>query len=87
MEHKGTVRIETPRLILRQFTEADIEPAFRNWESDDRVTEFLRLPTAKSIQMSMLCLVNHDPTCSHFSVTFDSLIALAFHCFCLPNSQ
>ena len=47
----------------------------------------LPLPTAKSIQMSMLCLVNHDPTCSPFSVTFDSLIALAFHCFCLPNSQ
>ena len=50
MEHKGTVRLKTDRLILRQFTEADIEPAFRNWESDDKVTEFLRWPTAKSIE-------------------------------------
>lgn len=44
MEHKGTVSIETARLILRKFTEADIEPAFRNWTSDEEVTRFLRWP-------------------------------------------
>ena len=49
MEHKGTVPIETDRLILRRITMDDAEAAFRNWESDDRVTEFLRWPTAKSI--------------------------------------
>lgn len=49
MEHKGTVRIETERLILRPITMDDVEPAFRNWESDDRVTEFLRWPTARDI--------------------------------------
>lgn len=42
MEHKGTVCIETERLILRPFVLEDIEPAFRNWTSDQRVTEFLR---------------------------------------------
>lgn len=42
MEHKGTIRIETERLLLRQITMDDVEAAFRNWESDDRVTEFLR---------------------------------------------
>lgn len=42
MEHKGTVQIETARLTLRRFTMADAEAAFRNWESDARVTEFLR---------------------------------------------
>lgn len=45
MEHKGTVRIETERLILRRFTEADAEPAFRNWMSDGKVTKFLRWQT------------------------------------------
>lgn len=49
MEHKGTVRIETDRLILRRFILDDVEASFRNWESDDRVTEFLRWQTAKSI--------------------------------------
>ncbi|MBQ2767814.1 MAG: GNAT family N-acetyltransferase [Clostridia bacterium] len=42
MEHKGTVRIETRRLLLRRFTIDDAEAAFRNWESDTKVTEFLR---------------------------------------------
>lgn len=49
MKHKGTVRIETSRLILRQFTMSDAEAAFRNWESDDKVTEFLRWTTMHSI--------------------------------------
>lgn len=49
MEHKGTVRLETERLILRPFTMADCEAAFRNWQGDDKVTEFLRWPTAKSL--------------------------------------
>ncbi len=49
MEHKGTIRIETKRLILRQFTIKDIDAAFRNWESDDKVTEYLRWQTYHNI--------------------------------------
>ena len=43
MEHKGTVKIETSRLILRKFTVEDIEPAFRNWESDKNVVWFMKV--------------------------------------------
>ena len=42
MRHTGTVRLETPRLVLRRFREDDAAPAFRNWESDEKVTEFVR---------------------------------------------
>lgn len=49
MEHRGTVRIETERLILRQFTLADADYAFKNWTSDEKVTEFLRWQTHKNI--------------------------------------
>lgn len=49
MEHKGTVRIETPRLVLREFSMDDTDAAFRNWESDDKVTEFLRWTTMHSV--------------------------------------
>lgn len=52
MEHKGTVKIETARLILRKFVESDIEMAFRNWTSDDKVTEFLRWPTHKDVSVT-----------------------------------
>ena len=41
MTHKGTKRIETPRLILRMAQIEDAEPMFRNWASDPKVTKFL----------------------------------------------
>lgn len=47
MNHKGTVRLETDRLILRRFAAADREAVFANWASDARVTEFLRWPPHK----------------------------------------
>ena len=49
MEHKGTKTIETERLLLRQFNENDAEAMFRNWENDDKVTEFLRWRTVTDI--------------------------------------
>lgn len=49
MNHKGTNVIETDRLILRPFCEKDIEPAFRNWMHDKRVTEFLRWKPHESL--------------------------------------
>ena len=52
MEHKGTFQIQTERLILRRFTINDIEVAFRNWTSDDKVTEYLRWPTHKDISIT-----------------------------------
>ena len=58
MEHKGTVLIETERLILRRFTEEDIEPSYRNWTSDARVTEFLRWPTHEKIAVTEHVLHN-----------------------------
>lgn len=52
MKHKGTVRIETERLILRKFSRSDAESVFRNWTSDDKVTRFLRWPTHKDIDVT-----------------------------------
>ncbi len=52
MDHKGTVKIETNRLLLRQFTENDVLSAYNNWTSDEKVTEFLRWPTHKSIEVT-----------------------------------
>ena len=50
MNHKGTIFIETERLILRRFTENDVEAMFRNWEGDPKVTEFLRWKTAANLK-------------------------------------
>lgn len=52
MKHKGTITIETDRLILRKFTVDDVDAAFRNWTSDENVTEFLRWPTHANIAIT-----------------------------------
>ena len=41
MEHKGTHRIETERLILRKYKITDAEDMFLNWASSTAVTRFL----------------------------------------------
>ncbi|MBS6196526.1 MAG: GNAT family N-acetyltransferase [Clostridiales bacterium] len=52
MEHKGTISIDTERLLLRPFTANDIQPAFDNWTSDCKVTEFLTWPTHQEIAVT-----------------------------------
>ena len=41
MDNKGTKRIETDRLILRQFRIEDAEDMYNNWTTDVEVTRFL----------------------------------------------
>jgi ribosomal-protein-alanine N-acetyltransferase len=52
MTHKGTVTLETERLILRRFTMDDAEPMFRNWASDPEVTKYLTWPTHENLDIS-----------------------------------
>ena len=52
MNHRGTQKLETERLILRRLTEADAEAMFRNWASDPEVTRFLTWPTHKDVTVT-----------------------------------
>lgn len=58
MKHKGTITIETERIILRKFTADDINSAYYNWTSDEKVTEFLRWPTHENIDVTECVLKN-----------------------------
>ena len=40
MEHKGTVRLETPRLILRRFVRSDLEMMYQNCWRHKSVTQW-----------------------------------------------
>lgn len=44
--------IETERLLLRYFTDNDAEAMFRNWTSDERVSEYCRWHFHKSIDQT-----------------------------------
>lgn len=52
LNHQGTIKLETERLVLRPFVIEDAEAGFRNWMSDEKVTEFLRWPTHNDISIS-----------------------------------
>ena len=52
MNHLGTKRIETERLILRRFTMDDAEDMYKNWAGDDVVTKYLTWPTHSNVDVS-----------------------------------
>ena len=43
MESKGTKKLETERLILRQFKLNDAEAMHQNWASDTEVYKYLKI--------------------------------------------
>ena len=52
MEHKGTKRLQTERLILRPFEAADGPAMYRNWCADPDVTRYLTWPCHGSEEVS-----------------------------------
>lgn len=52
INNKGTIKIETERLILRPFKKNDGIDMYNNWASDDRVTKFLRWNSHENIEES-----------------------------------
>jgi ribosomal-protein-alanine N-acetyltransferase len=52
MKHKGSITLETERLILRRICIEDSVYMFKNWASDDEVTKFLTWPTHTDISVS-----------------------------------
>lgn len=52
MKHKGTVKLETDRLILRRFTLLDAPKMFENWANSDDVTKFLTWQPHTSINQT-----------------------------------
>ncbi len=52
MKKVGTQRIETDRLILRQYRVEDADDMYRNWASDPEVTRFLTWPAHGSIEVT-----------------------------------
>lgn len=52
MNHMGTIKIRTNRLILRKFTMKDVDAMYKNWASEDEVTKYLTWPTHKGVNVT-----------------------------------
>jgi ribosomal-protein-alanine N-acetyltransferase len=52
LTHKGTVTLETARLILRRYVPEDADAMFRNWTNDPEVTRFLTWQPHGSIDVT-----------------------------------
>lgn len=50
MNHKGTMILETERLILRKLKLEDAEEVFKTWTSDEEVSKYMTWTTHKSIE-------------------------------------
>lgn len=58
MNHKGTQKLETERLVLRQFRLEDAPAMFQNWASDPEVTKYLTWPAHASVEVSRFVLAD-----------------------------
>lgn len=52
MEHKGTVVLETDRLILRKFREDDAQSMFDNWASNPNVTKYITWAPHENVEVT-----------------------------------
>lgn len=78
MEHIGTKRLETDRLILRRFVMEDAGPMFRNWASDPEVTRYLTWPPHQSPSLTQKVIDSWikrygDPAYYHWTIQLKSL--------------
>ena len=60
LNHTGTIRIETERLILRPTSISDAEQMFTNWASDPEVTKHLTWPPHSDIEVTKSVLAYWD---------------------------
>ncbi len=75
LSHKGTVRIETKRLILRPFTLSDVQDMYENWASDPDVTRYLTWLPHRDISetetiLSAWCALYDDPRIYNWAVEY-----------------
>ena len=52
MNHSGTQRLETERLILRRFVNEDALSMYQNWAADKEVTKYLTWPPHPNQEVS-----------------------------------
>ena len=63
MINKGSITLESERLILRKLKENDAEEVFKNWTSDDEVSKYVRWSTHKNVEETREWLRQEEKNC------------------------
>lgn len=61
MNHQGTKKLETDRLILRKFVLEDADAMYNNWASADEVTKYLTWPSHENVEVTKYLLNDWIP--------------------------
>ncbi len=56
LNHKGTIEIETQRLILRRFANDDSDSMFNNWANDEDVSKYMRWQQHENIEETKMII-------------------------------
>ncbi len=67
LHHKGTITLESERLMLRRFTLDDAEAMFNNWAKDSEVAKYMRWKAHENIEESKAVLLNRIERCSNLN--------------------
>ena len=65
MNHKGTVSLETERLILRKFTMDDVTDVYNNWLSDPDVAMYMQWDAHTDVKQT------HDWVAGYYVANYD----------------
>ena len=73
MNHIGTQKLETERLILRRYTAEDARQMFDHWAGDDEVTRYLTWPTHANVGVTEWVVDDwvkryEQPDCYHWGL-------------------
>ena len=73
MNHIGTQKLETERLILRRYTAEDARQMFDHWVGDDEVTRYLTWPTHANVGVTEWVVDDwvkryEQPDCYHWGL-------------------
>ena len=89
LNHKGTITLETQRLILRKFKLEDAEAMYSNWSSDEEVAKYMRWNAHKTIDETISIIrsrIEHysEPNNYHWVIVLkDELLPIgAISLFC-----
>lgn len=75
LHHLGTIPIETPRLLLRQFRIEDAKDMFDNWAGREEVTRYMAWPPHQNVRMTrerieQWCAQYGNPAVYHWAIIF-----------------